>query len=317
MSRNESKAAALRAALRSGNLQTYVGVHDGITAILADSQRCDGLWLSGLGVSAAHGVPDASIVTMTEMLAAAKIADRASGLPVIADCDTGFGDINNVIHMVRQYEQAGIAAVCIEDKVYPKRNSFTDGQNLVPAAEFAAKLMIAKRAQATADFMVFARIESLVAGLGLDDALSRARIYVKAGADVVLIHSKSEKPDEVIEFSVGFRREFSDVPLVVIPTTYPGVTKRQLSAAGVSGVIYANQILRAAVSAAESVMKAIDVDGSTGPIEGELARVQQLLALLGTAEIGAADRRFAEAAACFRAESVDDPGIQSNDEEMR
>ncbi|MET7765792.1 isocitrate lyase/phosphoenolpyruvate mutase family protein [Streptomyces sp. NPDC005336] len=283
----QDKARLLRERLRSGQLLKAVGAHDGFTALLADRHSFDALWVSGLGISASHGLPDASILTMTDFLAAARIADRASKLPVIADCDNGFGDVNNIVHMVSEYERAGIAAVCIEDKRFPKRNSFSEGQRLADPHEFAANVMAAKKAQRTADFTVIARVESLVAGERVDDALHRADLYTAAGADAIVIHSKAKVADEVLAFAHRFRAAHEHVPLVVIPTTYPLVTEEELTAAGVSVVIYANQMLRAFVGAADSVLSRILADRTAGAADTELVDVRYVLELIGTGAISA------------------------------
>ncbi|MET7685091.1 isocitrate lyase/phosphoenolpyruvate mutase family protein [Streptomyces sp. NPDC005423] len=294
------KPRQLRQGLLGDRLLRAIGVHDGFTALLAGRHPVDALWLSGLGVSAAHGVPDASILSMTDFLSAARIADRATTLPVIADCDSGFGDVNNIVHMVREYEQAGIAAVCIEDKQFPKRNSFSEGQLLADPHEFAAKIAAAKRAQRTADFTVFARVESLVAGADQDEALYRARLYAEAGADAIVIHSKAKTPDEVLTFAHRFRPAHPGLPLVVIPTTYPVVTEEELARAGISLVIYANQILRAFVGAADTVLSRILADHGAGGADTGLVDVRQVLDLIGTEAVSANSGWFEETTQTLR-----------------
>ncbi|MGW6741563.1 isocitrate lyase/phosphoenolpyruvate mutase family protein [Streptomyces sp. NPDC055025] len=297
---HQDKARLFRALLRSGQLHRAVGVHDGFTALLAGRHSYDALWVSGLGISAAHGLPDASILSMSEFLAAARIADRVSYLPVIADCDSGFGDVNNIVHMVHEYEKAGIAAVCIEDKVFPKRNSFSEGQELADPHDFATKILAAKRAQRTEAFTVIARLESLVAGAGLEDALYRADLYTAAGADAVVIHSKAKTADEVLAFAHRFRPRHPDVPLVVIPTTYPLVSEKELAAAGVSMTIYANQMLRAFVTAADDVLARIAADGTAGGADTELVDVRQILDLIGTGAVSENSTWFDETAELSR-----------------
>jgi phosphoenolpyruvate phosphomutase len=149
----------------------------------------DTIWASGLEISAANAVPDANILTMKDYLEAASNINEAVSIPVIADCDTGYGNSNNVIRLVKKYEAAGIAAICIEDKCFPKVNSYIPGrQELAPLMEFVGKIMAAKDAQDSPEFMVIARVEALIAGWGLEEAWRRAEAYAEAGADAILIH---------------------------------------------------------------------------------------------------------------------------------
>lgn len=282
------KTADLRAALAQPGIIRVIGAYDGLSAMLGEKSGFDALWASGLCISAAHGVPDASILTMTEFVTAASIMNQATTIPVIADCDTGFGEVNNVIRMVRQYEQAGVAAVCIEDKTFPKRNSLLEGrQQLADPCEFSAKILAAKQAQMDPDFMIIARLESLNVGAGLEDALQRAELYCAAGADAILVHSKAKTAIEVLEFAAAWRQQSRSTPLVVVPTTYFGVTVDELHSHGIKMVIYANQALRAAIRAMDNVMVAIRQTGTSAPIEELLTSCEELFALLGTDEIDA------------------------------
>jgi phosphoenolpyruvate phosphomutase len=284
---SEAKTTTLRRRLAGAGITRVVGVNDGLSAMLAEKHGFGGLWASGLAISAAHGVPDASILTMTEFLAAAHVIDQASDLPVLADCDTGFGDVNVVRRMIREYERAGIAGVCIEDKEFPKRNSFSGGQDLADPDEFAAKIRAAKLTQTDPDFVVIARIESLIAGAGLDDALARAEYYEEAGADAILIHSKAAEPDEVLAFAREWRRRPDPLPLVAVPTTYYSVNRRALEEAGFAMVIYANQALRAATRAIDDAFERMEHSESTAALESDLASVDAVLELIGMDELEA------------------------------
>ncbi|MFC1975003.1 isocitrate lyase/phosphoenolpyruvate mutase family protein [Chloroflexota bacterium] len=214
------------------------GAHNALGAKLAERAGFDGIWSSGLEISTSYAVPDANILTMSEYLAAAQSMADAVEIPVVADCDTGYGNSNNVIHMVRKFEAASVAAVCIEDKLFPKVNSFIPGrQELASIAEFTGKLMAAKNTQNNPAFMVVARVEALIAGQGQEEALKRAHAYAEAGADAVLIHSKSKSPQPIVDFIYAW--DFS-VPLVVVPTIYYTITAQELEELGVKMVIYAN-----------------------------------------------------------------------------
>jgi phosphoenolpyruvate phosphomutase len=156
-----NKAQKLRELFAAEDVIRIVGAHDGLSAKLVELNGFEGVWASGFEISASHAVPDADILTMTQYLEAASIMNDAVSIPVVADCDTGYGNSNNVIHMVRKYEAAGIAAVTIEDKKFPKVNSYIPGrQELAPIAEFVGKILAAKNAQQTKDFMVIARVEA-------------------------------------------------------------------------------------------------------------------------------------------------------------
>jgi phosphoenolpyruvate phosphomutase len=272
--------ATLRSGLAAGGLMRVAGVHDGLSAMLAERHGFDALWASGLGISTCHGVPDTSILTMTELLAAAVVMHQSTRLPVIADCDSGFGGIDNTIRMVQCYERAGVSGVCIEDKPFPKRNSFLDRQELADPVEFAARVAAAKDAQSHPDFIVIARVEALVAGATMDEALERARAYAGAGADAILIHSKIETPREVLDFSARWEADGGGVPLVVVPTTYASIDTPTLEAAGIGVVIYANQALRAAIRAIDEILGEIARSVSAEAVEGRVSTLQEVFDLV-------------------------------------
>jgi phosphoenolpyruvate phosphomutase len=273
-----TKHARLRDAIARGTFSMAAGVHDGLSARIAADSGFDVLWASGLGISASHAVPDDSVLTMTEFLNAARVINEATDLPVLADCDTGFGDARNVARMVDQYERAGVAGVCIEDKVFPKRNSLGDGPQTQETIEaFCEKLENAKAAKQDPDFVVVARIETFIQGGPKADALARADAYVAAGADAILIHSKSTDGAEVLDFARTWPA--TDVPLLAVPTTYPAVTADELGAAGISMAIYANQALRASVTAMQDSLAHISQHRSTSQLEGQIAGLRDVFAL--------------------------------------
>ena len=188
----------IRSLFKEKKLIRTIGVYDGLTARISEQKGFDALWASGLCISASHGVPDNSILTMTEFLQTAIQINKSSNLPVIADCDTGYGDINSVLRTAYEYEEAGISAICLEDKLYPKKNSFSQISQLMNAKEFALRIRLIKTHQSDPDFFVVARIESFVAGLGLEDAIYRGNLYCDMGrADALLIHSKRKDGKEI------------------------------------------------------------------------------------------------------------------------
>ncbi len=276
--------------LNSNGVIRLAAAHNALTAKLVERAGFDAVWASGLEISTSHGVPDANILTMTEFLnAAAEMADSVS-IPVVADCDTGFGNSNNIIHLVRKYEAARIAAICIEDKLFPKVNSFVPGrQELAPIAEFVGKILAAKNTQETDDFVVIARVEALIAGWGMEEALRRAHAYATAGADAIFIHSKSTEPAQILEFA---ERWDGSAPLVVAPTTYCSVTVDELERAGVKVVMYTNHGMRAAVRAIGDVLGEILRNGGSRTVEDKIAPVSELFQLQGMVELKKAEKEY-------------------------
>jgi len=238
-------AKILRTKLKENPILKIAGAFDAMSAKLVELNNFDAVWAGSFAISATHALPDASILTMTEFLSAASNMADACSIPIIADCDTGFGGPSNVSHLVKKYENAGIAAICIEDKIFPKQNSLLkDGkQELLSEKDFVAKIIAAKTAKNDPNFMIIARIEALIAGHGIEEAVKRATAYEIAGADAILIHSKKNTPDEVFEFCNTWN---GNIPIIAIPTTYPTVTLDELKNNNVKMVIYANQSLRAA-----------------------------------------------------------------------
>ncbi len=274
-----NKAEKLRELFNKDGIIRIVGAHDGITAKLVELNGFDGVWASGFEVSTSYAVPDANILTMTEYLRAASVMNDAVSIPIVADCDTGYGNSNNVIYMVKKYESAGIAAVTIEDKRFPKVNSYIPGrQELAPIAEFVGKILAAKNAQESKDFMVIARVEALIAGWGQEEALRRAHAYVEAGADAILIHSKSNTPGEIVSFAKAW--DFSS-PLVIVPTSYPMITLEEIKQLGIKMVIYANHGLRAAIKGVSEVLSEINKTGRLNTINNRIVPMSSVFELQG------------------------------------
>jgi phosphoenolpyruvate phosphomutase len=264
-----------------------VGVHDAMTAQLVESSGFDAVWVSGLGVSTmAYAVPDLNLITMAEMLEATRRVDAATDLPVVVDCDNGYGGLTNVVRTVREFERAGIAAICVEDNTFPKRNSLFEGKTvreLIPREEQARRIRAAKAAQETEDFVFIARVEALIAGHGVAAACERADAYVDAGADAILIHSKDKTLNEI----EGFLSEWSGVgvvPLVAVPTLYPTFTVDQLGAKGFDMVIFANQTMRAAVQATEQTLEMLARELYPAAVDPSIASVDHIFELVRTQE---------------------------------
>ncbi|GHC73307.1 hypothetical protein GCM10007079_07110 [Nocardiopsis terrae] len=254
-----------------------MGAHNPLSARLAEEAGFDVIWSSGLEISAAAGLPDANILSMPDCLRAATDMAAALSVPVLADCDSGFGNVNNVLHMIRSYEARGVAGVCIEDKQFPKLNSFVEGdQELAPIDDFAGKIRAATECRE--ELVVIARLEALISGQGMDEALRRAEIYERAGADALLIHSKLSEPDEVFAFREAYD---GDLPVVVVPTTYHRVTVAELRQRGFAMAIYANHSLRSSIHAMRGTLRRILQDGTTLHVEPDIAPLKEVFDLQG------------------------------------
>ena len=272
------KSELLRKDLESKSIIKVCGAFDAMSAKLVEYNGFDAIWAGSFAISATHAVPDASILTMTEFFDAASNMTETCKIPIIADCDTGYGGPSNVSHLVRKYENAGIAAICIEDKTFPKQNSLLEnGQNdLISEKDFVAKIIAAKEAKQDQNFMVIARIEALISGAGMDEALKRATAYENAGADAILIHSKKKTPDEVFEFADSWK---GNSPVVVIPTTYDTVTLDDLISHKIKMVIHANQTLRAAHASMSRILKEMINSDSLSKVKEEISSMEEIFEL--------------------------------------
>lgn len=269
-----------------------VGAHDALSAKLIEEAGFDAVWVSSFGLSAAQKCqPDANVLTMTEALEIAKNVEAAVGIPVIADCDTGYGDAINVMRTTVEFEQAGIAAISIEDNLFPKRCSLYPGARpeIAPMEEMVGRVKAAKHAQRTPDFVVIARTEALIAGMGLEETERRTHAYADAGADAILVHSKSGAADEVLAFAKRWQRP---VPLVVVPTMFPQATATQLHASGFQLVIFANQALRAAIRAMTDTLRTLRDRGHAEAVTSSIVPLDEVYRLVGVDQLHAREQQF-------------------------
>ncbi len=287
-----NKAAQLRALLQAPEGVILVGgAHDAISAKLIDRAGYDAIWTSGFGISTAFlGMVDASLLTLTEHAQIAGNINMVVNIPVIADCDNGFGNAINVMRTVAEFERAGAAGICLEDNIFPKRNSFYSGvrRELVSIEEHAGKIRAAKRSQRNPDFLVIARSEALIAGWGLDEAVRRADAYTEAGADLILMHSKAPTLDELRAFAARWRK----LPLVAVPTTYDSATIAELAACGIKMVIFANQALRGAVAAIVQVLDVMANAGSTRAAQPYIVPMDVIYDLVNVETLRADERTY-------------------------
>lgn len=273
----ETRRGILRALLESARGPVRIlEAHNGLSAIVAnetaiclpsgESKAFDGIWISGLTESASRGLPDIELQGMLARMNLIREVLTVTDKPLVVDGDTG-GGVEQLRYHVRLLEGMGVSALIIEDKVFPKNNSLDveKSQVLEDPDVFARKIVAGKEAQLSQDFMLIARIESLIAGSGLQDALLRAEKYSRAGADAIVIHSRSEAPQEVFEFAAGFkelcRAQNREVPLVCIPTIYNSITEDALYAAGFKLIIHANYLLRSAYVAMKATAESILENG--------------------------------------------------------
>jgi len=289
MTGRSATAEALRARIDVHRPAVAMAAHNPLAARLAANAGFDAVWGSGFELSASYAVPDANILPMGTHLEMMRAIAAAQNAPVIADLDTGFGNAVNVAYVVPQYAAAGVAAVVMEDKTFPKDSSLRkDGrQELVSAAEFQGKIAAAKSA---AGVLVIARTEALIAGKGQDEALRRGTAYAEAGADAVLIHSKEKTPDEIVAFC---RTWPGRVPLVLVPTSYPQLSFADIAALGKVGlIICGNHAIRAAVAAMQDVFRRIIADGGIAGVEKNIAGVADVFALQGDAHMRELEKAF-------------------------
>jgi phosphonopyruvate hydrolase len=266
--------------------------HSPLSARLAEEAGFDGLWASGFELSALYGLADVSLISMTQHLDMVRAIVAQSRLPLVADLDTGFGNAVNVIYAVEQYERAGAAAVVIEDKTFPKVTSLAADarQELLRVAEFQGKIEAAVAARRDPDFLIVARTEALIAGLGQAETLKRAAAYAEAGADMILVHSKQKTPDEIERFVAAWT---GALPIAIVPTAYPQLNEARIRALGKIGmVIYGNHAIRAAVTAMQKVFARIIADGGIHGVDQELVPVDEIFRLQHMDQIKAAERKF-------------------------
>lgn len=237
---------------RFRGLSLVGGAYDGLSASLVERAGFDAVWASGFCISASKLLPDRSVMTIEDLVAPVSAMTRATRLPVIVDCDEGYGDIENTSELARRLAACGAAGVCIEDSTYPKINSFCDdpARALADVDCFSGKVRAIRTV--APDLMVMARTESLIVGQSLDAAVARGMSYAELGADFVVIHSRFTSLREFRRLAQAWR---SEVPLAVIPTLSRDATWRDFLALGFGLVIYANQALRASVHAQESVLR--------------------------------------------------------------
>lgn len=288
--------------LRRGKLRRLIGLKpflrvmeasNGLSALIVENVQVpdpngpgvrdyDAMWVSSLCDSSFKGKPDIELVDWSSRMETIDEIMEVSTKPIIVDGDTG-GRVEHFKYTVRTLERAGVSAVIIEDKTGLKQNSLfgTDAKQVLDDPhEFAAKINAGKQAQATRDFMIFARLESLIAGVGVDDAMERAKIYLAAGADGVMIHSKEKDGEEIREFMRRFRAYSADTPVVLVPTTYNHIYEDELAQMGANVIIHANHLLRSAYPAMLHTAEKVLASGRSKEVDDEIMPIKEVLRLI-------------------------------------
>lgn len=286
-----TKTTQLKQMLQSDHLEFIMEAHNGLSAKIVEETGFKGIWGSGLTISASLGVRDNNEASWTQVLDVIEFMSDATNIPILLDADTGYGNFNNVRRLVRKLEQRHVAGMCIEDKLFPKTNSFINGeqQPLAEVEEFAGKIKAAKDTQQDPDFCVVARVEALIAGWDLSEALRRAEAYYLAGADAILMHSKKATADQILDFMREWR---NTCPVVIVPTMYFDTPTSVFEEAGVSLVIWANHLMRSSIKAMQETATQIYQDRSISSIEKKVVSVKEIFRLQGADELKAAEKLY-------------------------
>jgi phosphoenolpyruvate phosphomutase len=285
------KTTQLKRLIRSEEISFLMEAHSGLSARIAEEAGFAGIWASGLSISASLGVRDNNEASWTQVLEVAEFMNDATSVPILLDGDTGYGNFNSMRRLVRKLEQRGVAGVCVEDKLFPKTNSFVRGksQPLAEVEEFCGKIRAGKDAQLDDDFVIVARVEALIAGRGLGEAMRRAEAYHDAGADAILIHSARADAGEIL----AFKQEWGDrAPVVIVPTKYYNTPTRVFREAGFSVVIWANHLLRSSLTAMQETARELFARQSLVEIEGRVASLKEVFRLQDEAELERAERLY-------------------------
>lgn len=285
------KTTQLKNILTSKELGFLMEAHSGLSAKIVEEAGFQGIWGSGLSISASLGVRDNNEASWTQVLDVCEYMSDATSIPILLDGDTGYGNFNNMRRLVKKLEQRGVAGVCIEDKIFPKTNSFLRGeaQPLADIEEFSGKIKAGLDARLDEDFCVVARVEAFIAGHGLKAALERAEAYRQAGASAILMHSKISRPDEII----SFMKEWGNrCPVVIVPTKYYSTPTDEFRKQGISTVIWANHLVRSSITAMQQTAQTISEQESLINVEDKVASVKEIFRLQNDQELVEAEKKY-------------------------
>ncbi|MFK4259881.1 phosphoenolpyruvate mutase [Agrobacterium tumefaciens] len=279
---------SLSSLIHSQELEFVMEAHDGLSAAIAARTGFKALWASGLSISSSLGYRDANEASWTQMVDVVERMADASGLPILVDGDSGFGNFNNARLLATKLQQRGASGVCLEDKGFPKMNSFIGNRHpLADIGEFSGRLRAVK--DTVPEMVLVARIEALIAGHGLEEALVRAHAYADAGADAILIHSRKSDATEILEFT---KQWAGKLPVVIVPTKYYKTPVSAYREAGISTVIWANHNMRAAIAGMRATCGRILAEESIASVEPDVATLEEVFSLLRYDELAAAEDRY-------------------------
>lgn len=283
-------ATQLRRLITGAETGFIMEAHNALSAKIAENAGFSALWASSLTISASMGLRDANELTWSQSLDLVSAMVDAVSVPILMDADSGYGDFNIFGRFVRKASERGIAGVCIEDKLFPKINSFAETkQYLADVDDFCGKIAAAKANQTHPDFCVVARTEAFVTGASLDEALSRAHAYYDAGADAVLVQSKLATADEILAFANAWN---NTAPLIVVPTTYSATPTATLQGAGIAAIIWANHSLRASIRAIENLTAHVYRQQSLHGVDEVVASIEDIFKLTDMDTLLADTKRY-------------------------
>lgn len=284
------KFTAFKEMLHSNTLEFLMEAHDGISSKIVENTGFKGIWASGLCISTALGVRDSNEISWTQVMHVLEHMSEVTNIPILVDGDTGHGNFNNVRILVKKLGKLHIPALAIEDKIFPKTNSFIESdQSLADVNEFCGKIKAAKDSQTDADFSLIARTEALIVGASMNEALDRAQAYYEAGADGIIIHSKKSQATEILEFSKQWHHP---CPLIIIPTKYYSEPTSSYENKNISMVIWANHNMRAAIKSMENICQTILKESSVSHIEHDISSVNDIFQLLDYHELSEAENKY-------------------------
>lgn len=294
------KTTQLKKLITNRQTEFILEAHNGLSAKIVEEAGFKGIWGSGLTISASLGLRDNNEASWTQVLDVIEFMSDATTMPILLDGDTGFGNFNNMRRLIKKLEQRGVGGVCIEDKIFPKTNSFIGGekQPLADIEEFCGRIKAGKDTQTDNDFCIVARVEAFIAGWGLDEALKRAYAYAEAGADAILIHSKLPDPRDIFAFMANWD---NSKPVVIVPTMYYETPTKKFENAGISLVIWSNHLLRSSVMAMQETARQIYEDQALINIENKIVPIAEIFRLQDVEEYEQAGKKYLPKAQSIKA----------------
>lgn len=285
------KTLKLHTLLTSSDISFLMEAHNGISAKIAEEAGFQGIWGSGLSISASLGIRDSNEASWTQVLEVAEFMSDATNIPILLDCDTGYGNFNNVRRLVKKLEQRNIAGLCIEDKLFPKRNSFINihEQVLEKTSVFCNKIKAACDTMVDDKFCIVARCEALIYGQSIEHTLERAKAYQQAGATAIVVHSKLNHAKQIEDF---MRKWDDSCPIIIIPTTYYNTHTSLFKDMGVSTIIWANHLLRTSIQAMQKTANEIYNDQSVINVENQISSLQEIFRLQNEEELKKAEEKY-------------------------